>query len=187
MPWLCRKILTSVYFGLDSRLETCNLKNNDFIPPLIFSLGNFRCGNSDKHLCFFKHALQRNVVYIFMQWGFSGFFLLCLVIESSFPLTETGINLCTAQLERLGWLEWQGAICTGSMKGEPCCRWAQCCSAPAAFSLPFTGQYHTCLNFTNQQYLYSHIQSILILLKSLVISITQFTKRLHRFPHVKHF
>lgn len=57
-------------------------------------------------------------------------------------ITGMDINSCTALRGPLAWLIWREATCTGSMSGEPCCRWARCCSAPAAFFLPFTGQTH---------------------------------------------
>lgn len=57
-----------------------------------------------------------------------------------FPLTGMDTSSCTAPRGQSAWRTWPEAICTGSTSGEPCCRWVRCCSAPAACSLPSTGQ-----------------------------------------------
>lgn len=57
-----------------------------------------------------------------------------------FSLTGMDTSSCTAPRGPSAWRIWPEATCTGSTSRELCCRWARCCSAPAASSLPFTGQ-----------------------------------------------
>lgn len=77
-------------------------------------------------------------------------------ISTKLSLYVTGmdINLCTARRGPSAWLIWREATWTGSMRGGPCCRWAQYCSVLAVFFLPCTGQTRlTCtkmLCLTNQ-------------------------------------
>lgn len=59
---------------------------------------------------------------------------------SSVCVTGMDINSCTARRGPSAWLIWREGTCTGSMRGEPCCPWGRCCSAPAVCFLPCTGQ-----------------------------------------------
>jgi len=58
-------------------------------------------------------------------------------------VTGMDINSCTAQRGPSAWPTWPAATCTGSTRGAPCCPLARCCSVPAAFFLPCTGQIYT--------------------------------------------
>lgn len=72
----------------------------------------------------------------------------CRTVALALCFSATGMDTssCTARRGPSAWLTWQEATCTGSMSAGPCFPWAQCCSAPAASFLPFTGQTPTSCN-----------------------------------------
>lgn len=93
------------------------------------------------------HRVSLWVLLIVLQlkyniFGWSTMLCFCLSYFLLF-VTEMDINSCTVLQGPLAWLTWQEVTSTGSMKGEPCCQWAQCCSAQAVFFLPCTGQIYS--------------------------------------------